>query len=237
MDSSQQDFVSFLPGVRFFKKSHRTLPEQLLGLGIFLLLSLGLEFVNGKLIQLTLHSAIPDFIKTAKVYREPLGFVNFEGSQSSSDLSDRVEGNIASILPTKDHSKMDHYDSPTNSQNLMARSILVEQSHNSIWTFYYLFLSFSAWTLWRRFSLRVLKLEMSVFLAQFLFQIAWNLSFFTFQATLLALGALVLLFCNNLLAALLFWKKERLSGQLLLVPFAWIFFCLCLNMIICIFNP
>jgi hypothetical protein len=51
---------------------------------------------------------------------EPLGFVNFEESQN---VNDPEEGNIASILPTKDHSKMDHSDGPANSQNLTARGI------------------------------------------------------------------------------------------------------------------
>jgi tryptophan-rich sensory protein len=93
------------------------------------------------------------------------------------------------------------------------------------------------WTLWRRYSLRTLKLELSVFIAQFAFQAVWSISHFFFHQTLLALVALLLLWCNILLATMLFWKKERLSGWLLLFPLAWIFYLVGVNMITCISNP
>lgn len=102
---------------------------------------------------------------------------------------------------------------------------------------YFLFLSLSMWTLWRRHSLRVLKLELSVFLSQFLFQAAWSLSYFAMHETLLSLVILLLLWCNTLLAALLFWKKEPLSGLLLLFPLIWIFYLVAQNMVTCISNP
>ncbi len=182
IDHSQPDSLSQLPGIRVFKPSHRTRPEQFVGFAIFISICLGLEFLNGKLIQTSFKSSWYNSL----------------------------------------------FQAPWS---------LGENIYGSLWTVYYLFLSFAVWTLWRRYSLRVLKLEISVFLSQFLFQIAWSLSFFVFQETLLALAALVLLWCNHLSAALLFWKKERLSGQLLLFPFLWIFFVMGLNMAICISNP
>lgn len=105
------------------------------------------------------------------------------------------------------------------------------------WMCHHFLIAASMWTLWRRFSLRVLKLELSVFLSQFAFQAAWFFSFFFFQQTLLALVALLLLFCNILLASLLFWKKERLSGQILILPLLWVFYMVGINMAICISNP
>jgi hypothetical protein len=57
------------------------------------------------------------------IYREPLGFVNSGGSQNRPGLSDREEGDIASISPTRDRSKMGDYDGPPNSQNLTVRGI------------------------------------------------------------------------------------------------------------------
>lgn len=104
-------------------------------------------------------------------------------------------------------------------------------------TLYFLCISFSMWNLWRLYSLRVLKLELSLFLANFLFQMAWSFSFFHLQVMLLALVALLLLWCNTLVATLLFWKKERLSGGLLLFPLLWIFYLVGLNMVKCISNP
>jgi len=57
------------------------------------------------------------------IYREPSGFVNFGGSQSGSDLSDRDESHIASIWPRSDRLKMGRYDGLPNSQNLTVRGI------------------------------------------------------------------------------------------------------------------
>lgn len=150
IDQSQRDSLSFPLG----RTSHRTRPEQLVGLGIYVSISLGFEIISG----LTTH---------------------FLG------------------------------------------------------TLYFLSLALGMWTLWRRYSLRVLKLELSVYLAQFLFQVCWSLSFFVLEQSLLALVALLLLWCNTLLATLLFWKKERLSGLLFLFPLIWVFYLVALNMITC----
>ena len=78
---------------------------------------------------------------------------------------------------------------------------------------------------------------MSIFSAQFLFQLAWSVSFFLLQETLLALVALLLLWSCHLLSALLFWKKEKTAGILLILPFLWIFYMMCVNMAICVSNP
>ena len=102
---------------------------------------------------------------------------------------------------------------------------------------YALFLGFGMWALWRRFSLRVLKLELSLFLAQFLFQTIWGVSFFILEQSLLVLVALLLLSCTTLLATLLFWKKEKTSGLLYVFPLLWVFYLAFINMIGCISNP
>ncbi len=91
-------------------------------------------------------------------------------------------------------------------------------------------LSLSMWTLWRFFSLRALKLELSIFLLHFLLQ---TMSFFALQKILLELVVLLLLWCNLLMAILLFWKKERLSGIFLLYPVIWIFYLIGMNMMQC----
>lgn len=109
--------------------------------------------------------------------------------------------------------------------------------YTPLWAGYHLLLGLAMWTLWRRFSLRTLKLELSIFLAQFVFQTAWCSSFFLLQETLLALVGLILLLCNTILLALLFWKKEKLSGQLLIPPFFWVFYMMGINMAVCISNP
>lgn len=161
MSVDQSNSFTFSLG-RIIRSSHRTLPEQSVGLGIYLLLCLGAAFLGG-----------------------------FQASPAEMGLH----------------------------------------------IVYSLSLAFSMWTLWRRYSLRVLKLELSVFLAQFFFQAFWSISHLFLRSTLLSLVALLLLWSTTLLAALLFWKKERLSGALLFFPVLWIFYLIGLNMLICISNP
>ncbi len=107
----------------------------------------------------------------------------------------------------------------------------------SVWTLYHLLFAFAIWLLWRRYSLTTLKLEVAVFLFQLVLQAGWVLLFFSFREALLALTALLFLCSTTLLAALLFWKKDRFSGQALILPFFWILYVMGVNMAICISNP
>ena len=170
---SNLDSVS-LSGSKGLKPSHRTRPEQGVGLALFLFICLG-------------FAALAIWL----------------GKSEAPDMS-------------------------------RARAIA---SSEAAWLSYYALLALSVWTLWRRFSLRVLKLEATAFFAQFVFQTGWCVSFFTIGETLPALALLLILFCNHLLTALLFWKKERVSGQLLFLPIIWIFYLMGVNMVTCIFNP
>jgi hypothetical protein len=152
--SSQRNSLPF----SLEKSSYRTRPEQLVGLGIFLLICLGIEWISG----LT---------------------TNFWG------------------------------------------------------TLYFIALAFGMWGLWRRYSLRVLKLELSVFLTQFVFQVMWSVSIFILHQSLLSLVSLLLLWCNTLLALLLFWKRERFSGLVFVFPLLWTFYLVTLNMLTCMSTP
>jgi tryptophan-rich sensory protein len=105
------------------------------------------------------------------------------------------------------------------------------------WTVYFLLQGLGMWTLWRRYSLRVITLEFSLFYAQFVLQAAWMITLFGFQHPLLAVAILLLHLSNTLVATLLFWKKERLSGQILCLPLLWVFFLMGQSLITCILNP
>ena len=111
---------------------------------------------------------------------------------------------------------------------------LFSLSSNTFGILYATTFTFSMWSLWRIFSLRLLKLELSVFLAQFGLQMLWS---FTQDQLLLSLLILLLLWCNTLLATMLFWKKEKLSGMLLFYSIVWIFYLAGMNMIACMSMP
>lgn len=108
---------------------------------------------------------------------------------------------------------------------------------NALPFLYALCLGLGIWLLWRKYSLRVLKLELSLFLAQFALQWAWSLSLSLLHEPLLALFALILLFCNTLVAMLLFWQKEKFAGILYALPLLWVSYLTFMNMMSCISNP
>lgn len=152
MSQSNSDTVPFL-GFRLFKPSYRSLPEQAVGLGLFLTLSLSIGLFT-QLLQ-PIHSIL-----------------------------------------------------------------------------YSSCVAFAMWVLWRRNSLRALKLELSLFLSQFALQILWSFSTFIFQQSLLSLIAILLLWFNTLLGSVLYWKKERLSGAFLTVPLLLILYLVGVNYLI-----
>lgn len=106
-----------------------------------------------------------------------------------------------------------------------------------LWIGYHVLVPLSIWILWRRISFYKLKVEISAFLAQFVFQALWILTFFYFKETLLSLTALLFLCFNTLLCILLFSKKEKAVKFLLIPSFVWIFYVMGINMAICVFNP
>ncbi|HEX2583317.1 MAG TPA: TspO/MBR family protein [Chlamydiales bacterium] len=98
-------------------------------------------------------------------------------------------------------------------------------------------LALSFWILWRSFSLRVLKLELSLFLSMFVLESIWGLSLFKGHETLPALFTLLLWMSTEVLLAVLFWKKEKIAGMLFFFPLLWIFYLISTNMVLCIANP
>ncbi len=166
----------------WFKPSHRTWPEQVVGAFIFLLVSFTFEWLSGWFI--------------------------YDALQAES-----MHGIFSS-----------HWAFPFVVSRLA-------------WRLYYFLSAFSMWNLWRRYSLKTLKLELAAFLVQFLLLIGWSLSFFVLHESLLALLSL-LFFCSNVIfASLLFWQKERFSGQVIILTLFWIFYVVGVNMTICISTP
>src|SRR3989344_6279821 len=109
--------------------------------------------------------------------------------------------------------------------------------HSPLETLVHLSLTLSFWTLWRRHSLRTLKLELSLFLGLFLLESTWTLSLFGIQQTLLAIIALLLWMVDAMALSALCWKKEKTAGQLLLPVLLWLFYLVSVNMVLCIANP
>lgn len=166
----------------WLKPTYRTLPEQMVGLAIFLTISFSLYLLKQWMIPFSLN------------------------------------GNWYKTL-------------------VQAPWVIHGWPETPLWSCYHFLLPLSIWTLWRRISFFKLKLELSVFLAQLLFQGLWILSFFYFREPLLSLTALLFLCFSTLLSILLFGRKERAVKFLLIPSFLWIFYIMGINMTICVFNP
>ncbi len=166
--------------VRFWKSSHRSISEQLVGFGIIVLACLGFVFMSS-----------------------PLFSIQRDWYQSLKHAPWAIAANWYPIVFTVVHTTS----------------------------------ALAFWTLWRRYSLRSLKWELSLFLTMFLFESIWSLSLYGIHAPLLALVALLLWMSSAFCCAALLWKKERLSGQFLFPLILWIFYLVSVNMVLCIANP
>lgn len=129
------------------------------------------------------------------------------------------------------HSLMDHPNLKSLAQQLP--SGLNEWGFIPIWVSIYGFSILGIWSLWRKYSLRVLKLEISLLVASLFLNFSWYLLFFTFNESFLALVDLLLLSCSLLLTIMVFWKKEVLSAVLFLPFLLWVLFMGSFNMLMC----
>ena len=61
---------------------------------------------------------------TGYIYRKPSGFVNLEGHHSGPSLSDHSSAILMQYGSRRDHSNLNHSETPQNSQNLTVRGLL-----------------------------------------------------------------------------------------------------------------
>lgn len=115
--------------------------------------------------------------------------------------------------------------------------VLSQWTTSSIWAFYQGFIALSMWLLWRRHSLKKLKLELALYINQIVDQIFWIFSIFYFQEPLLALVFSLFLWFMQLIALPLYWKKEKSAALSLAICHLWSLYILAVHMALCIRNP
>ncbi|HEX3753576.1 MAG TPA: TspO/MBR family protein [Rhizomicrobium sp.] len=107
-----------------------------------------------------------------------------------------------------------------------------------VWTALYILMAIAAWRVWRsgqpsRTGQRgPISIEIVLFLVQLAFNGAWSFIFFyahRIAAALVELGVLWLLIAATLV---LFWRRDRIAGILLLPYLAWTGFAFVLNLAI-----
>lgn len=98
-----------------------------------------------------------------------------------------------------------------------------------VWTVLYVTIALAGWRIWRRHGIAGARLELAVYGAQLALNLGWSFLFFGARAIGLAFGEILLLLAAIVVNALLFWRKDRAAGWLL-VPYAvWVAFASLLN--------
>lgn len=97
---------------------------------------------------------------------------------------------------------------------------MAEKTNNMGPLFALLFLSFILlfYKIWPRSPLFKLTLEPFILIGQLLLQVAWILSLFFFDGSVVSVMFLLLLWSNTLFAVLLYWKREGFSGYIANFP-------------------
>jgi translocator protein len=104
-----------------------------------------------------------------------------------------------------------------------------------VWTTLYALMAVAAWRVWRVAGTK--SPEMIVYAAQLIFNFAWSAIFFAAHRIGLAFAEICVLLVLILAAAILFWRRDRIAGLLLLPYLAWSSFAAALNHAFWALNP
>lgn len=88
-----------------------------------------------------------------------------------------------------------------------------------VWTTLYIAMAFAAWRVWRTTGLK--SQEMLAFGVQLVLNLAWSAIFFGLHQISYALGEIILLDLAILYTTLLFWRRDRVAGVVMLPYLAW----------------
>lgn len=91
-----------------------------------------------------------------------------------------------------------------------------------VWTTLYIAMAVAAWRVWKVTGLY--STEMAVFAAQLALNFTWSAIFFGLHGTGAALAEIAVLDLAILATAILFFRRDRLAGLLLLPYLAWTLF-------------
>jgi translocator protein len=97
------------------------------------------------------------------------------------------------------------------------------------WTALYTMMAIAAWLVWQRGGFATQRLALGLFLLQLLFNAAWSPLFFGLRNPALAFVDILLLWLTLLATLLIFWRRSRVAGVLLIPYLAWVSFASALN--------
>jgi tryptophan-rich sensory protein len=101
-----------------------------------------------------------------------------------------------------------------------------------VWGVLYVLMGLCAWLVWRRARFRGAPLALGLFGVQLALNALWSYLFFGLHRPDLALLDIAALWLAILAVTLLFWRRHRGAGALMLPYLAWTGFAWCLNLAI-----
>jgi benzodiazapine receptor len=104
-----------------------------------------------------------------------------------------------------------------------------------VWTALYVVMAVAAWRVWRVAGTR--SIEMLLYAIQLALNFGWSAVFFGLHRIGLALVEILVLDLAILITALLFFRRDKLAGLLLLPYLGWTLFASLLNHDLSLLNP
>ena len=98
-----------------------------------------------------------------------------------------------------------------------------------VWTLLYILMGVSAWFVWKKDGFRGARLALSLFVGQLVLNALWSYLFFGLQRISAALADILALWILILVVTVLFWRKVRAAGALMIPYLAWVGFASALN--------
>lgn len=118
-----------------------------------------------------------------------------------------------------------------NIKGLISRNL-----YTAFYTVYFIFSAITIWSVWKNYSFKKLKLDISLFLIIFFLSIIWNYIFLIQQDFFISLICNLFILFFSIALTLLVWKKEKLSAILFLFCVFWTSYLFVVNMSCSITN-
>lgn len=106
-----------------------------------------------------------------------------------------------------------------------------------VWTTLYALMAVAAWLVWKRWGFAGARAPLVVYLVQLALNAAWSWLFFGRHDIPMALADILVLWVAIVVTLVLFWKKHRLAGALLVPYLAWVSFATALTWTLYRLNP
>lgn len=98
-----------------------------------------------------------------------------------------------------------------------------------VWTVLYVMMAIAGWRVWRAHGLRGARVALALFAIQLALNLGWSFVFFGYRQIGAALAEIVVLLVAIVTTAILFWRRDRIAGALLIPYGGWVAFAATLN--------